>query len=73
MKWRLDDGQIEVVDEAVAEALRRKTPGERMLMTFQAWEFARVWVRAAVKSQHPEWDERAVQAEVRRRLSGGAA
>ena len=73
MKWRLDDGQIEVVDEAVAEALRRKTPGERMAMTCRAWEFARTWVRAAVKSQHPDWDERAVEAEVRRRLSGGAA
>jgi len=73
MRWRLDDGQMEVVDEAVGEALRRKTRGERMVMTFQAWEFARVWGRGAVKSQHPEWDEPAVEAEVRRRLSGGAA
>ncbi len=73
MKRRLDHGQIEVVDDLVGDALRRKTPGERMGMVFQAWRFARTWVRAAVKSQHPNWDESQVDAEVSRRMSGGAA
>lgn len=27
---RLDEGQIEVVDDATAEVLRRKTPAERI-------------------------------------------
>ena len=71
MKWRLDDGQIEVVDEAMAEVLRQKTPGERMVMVGSAWRFARMWTEGAVRSQHAEWEEDRVAAEVRRRLSGG--
>ncbi len=73
MKYRLDDGQIEVVDDAIAEVLRQKTPGERMLLATEAWRFARQWITAAVSSQHPDWDEAAVQNEVNRRLLGGAA
>ena len=71
MQWRLDDGQIEVVDDAVAEILRRKTPGERMEMMGECWRFARIWVEGAVRSRHPEWDDARVNAEVSRRLSGG--
>lgn len=72
-KWRLDPGQIEVVDEAVAAVLRRKTPAERIAMVSQGWTVAVQWVRAAVWSQHPGWDEARVAAEVRRRMSRGAA
>ena len=71
MKWRLDDGQIEVVDERVAEILRRKTPGERMAMVGAAWRSARIWIECAVRSQHQDWDEDRVAAEVRRRMRGG--
>jgi hypothetical protein len=70
MKWRLDDGQIEVVDDAVAEALRRKTPGERVAMIGDAWRFALMWIEGAVRSQHEDWDEDQVAAEVRRRMCG---
>jgi len=72
MKWRLDDGQIEVPDDETVAVLRTKTPGERFLMVGEMWRFARFWITAAVRSQHLEWLEDAVQAEVSRRLSGGA-
>jgi hypothetical protein len=32
MRWRLDDGQIEVIDEAQAKVLRAKTPAQRVAM-----------------------------------------
>ena len=70
MKWRLDEGQIEVMDDAVAEVLRRKTPAERVAMIGEAWRFAVVWVEAAVRSQHEDWDEGQVAAEARRRMCG---
>ena len=73
MKWRLDDGQIEVLDDEVAEVLRRKTPAERMALVGEAWDFARRWVRAAVRAEQPDWDESAVQAEVSRRLLNATA
>ncbi|MDP6439309.1 MAG: hypothetical protein QGH74_06725 [Candidatus Brocadiia bacterium] len=73
MKWRLDDGQIEVVDDAMAEVLRQKMPAERMVMVGSAWRFARMWIEGAVRSQHGDWEEDRVAAEVRRRLNGGTA
>ena len=71
MKWRLDAGQIEVLDDAMADVLRRKSPGERMRLVGQAWRTARLWITAAVRSQHADWTEEQIQGEARRRLSGG--
>lgn len=73
MRHRLDDGQIEVVDDAVAEVLRQKTPAARMMLVGKAWRFARTWINAAVSWTHPDWDEPAIRDEVNRRLLGGAA
>ncbi len=36
IKWRLDAGQIEVVDDAVAEVLRRHTLTQRVAMVLAA-------------------------------------
>ena len=47
MKWRLDGGQIEVLDEALADVLRRKTPAEKIQMIAAAHRTARQLVRAA--------------------------
>jgi len=71
MKYRLDDGQIEVVDDAVAEVLRAKTPAERLAMAFACNRTARLIVRGGVRSLHPDWDDEEVTAEVARRMTGG--
>lgn len=72
MKWRLDPGQIEVVDEAVAAVLRRKTPAERIALAAAAHRTARALLTARVQSQHPDWADDRVRAEVARRLLRGA-
>jgi hypothetical protein len=72
-KRRLDPGQIEVVDEAVAAILRQKTPAERIAMASDAHRTARAMLTAQVRSQHAEWTDEEVQREVRRRLTGGKA
>lgn len=69
MQWRLDDGQIEVVDDAVAEILRRKTPGERMAMMSDLWETARLFVEAGARARRPSWSDAQIEAEVRLRLT----
>ena len=72
MKWRLDYGQIEVLDDALADVLRRKTPAERLQMMAAAHRTARQLVAAGARQQHPEWDDGQVEAEVLRRLTRGA-
>jgi len=70
MKWRLDPGQIEVVDDAVAEVLRRKTPAERIAMIFDANDTMRLIIAGGLQTQHPEWSDDEIAAEVARRMLG---
>lgn len=73
MAFRLDDTQIETVDDAIAEILRRKTPAERIAMIGEANRTMRRVIAAQVQHTHPEWDARAIVAEVARRMSDGTA
>ncbi|MDX2119189.1 MAG: hypothetical protein SFY96_13495 [Planctomycetota bacterium] len=64
---------IEVIDDATAERLRKMTPAERMALANDMFIQCREMMLAAVRSRNPEWTEAQVTAEVRRRISRGAA
>jgi hypothetical protein len=58
------------------EIMRRMTPEQKWAMAFELWELAVEATRAGVRTQHPDWSEAQVQAEVARRIleaNGGAA
>ncbi len=69
---RLDPGQIEVVDDTMAEILRHKTPAERIRIGFTMWTSARNMLITHLKKTHPEWNNDRVEKEVAKRLSHGA-
>jgi hypothetical protein len=64
--------RIEVVDDIMAEVLRKKTPAERLAIGFGLWRSARMLLRGQLRSLHPEWDAAQLDREVARRLSHGA-
>ena len=64
-------GQIEVIDDALADVLRRKTPAERIKIGFDLWTSARDMLLAYLKKTHPEWSYAMIEKEVSRRLSHG--
>ena len=70
--FRLDRGQIEVVDDKMAEVLRSKTPAERMRIGFSLWTSSRNMLMAHLKNTHPEWNEDRLNREVAGRLSHGS-
>ena len=63
--------RIEVIDDDLVDALRDKTPAERIQMIGAANRTARLLASAGVRFQHPDWTEEQVQAEVIRRVCGG--
>jgi len=69
---RLEPGQIEVIDDTMAEILRRKTPTERIRIGFALWTSAHNMLMIHLKKTHPEWNNDRVAKEVARRLSHGA-
>lgn len=68
----LDTKQIEVIDDAVAEILKKKTPAERLKIAFGLWDSAKVQISAYLRSIHPDWNDEAINKEAARRLSHGA-
>lgn len=68
---RLDKGQIEVVDEKVAEILKTKSGAERLGMVWDAWSFFEKTITAHLKSAHPEWTAEQIQGEIVRRVAHG--
>lgn len=70
---RLDEGQIEVVDEAMVEILRQKEPWERIAIGFSLWIGARNMLTSHLASIHPDWTEEQILREVARRMSYGTS
>ena len=65
MDWR----RIEVMDEAMAQVLRQKTPAERIAIGFGLWRSAQMLLHGQLASLHPDWDANRLEHEVARRLS----
>ncbi len=63
---------IETIDDRTAEILRQQGPAERLEMAFGMWRSAREIITSVLVTEHPDWSEDAVAAEVARRLSHGA-
>jgi hypothetical protein len=63
---------MEILDDAMAEVLRRKTPAERLAIANGMWKFARDMLRANLAREHPDWTVDELNRMVARRLSHGA-
>ena len=64
--------KIDMIDDAMADILRQKTPAERLAVANGMWRFARDMLQATIARQHPDWSEEEVNRLVARRLSHGA-
>ncbi len=63
---------IDTVDAQTVDILRQRGVGGRLEMAFSMWRSARDIITAILVSQHPDWSDDQVAAEVARRLSHGA-
>ena len=73
MSRRLDPRRIEVIDDDLADVLRRKSPAEKLAMMAAANHTARLLAAAGIRYQHPDWNDSQIHAEVVRRVCGGTA
>jgi hypothetical protein len=67
-----DPRRMEVVDDAMAAVLRRKTEAERLGIAFGMWAFARDMIARRVRSDCPDLTEEQVGQIVAGRMSHGA-
>jgi len=71
MTRQLDPKQVEVPDEAMAEVLSRMPPEDRLRIGFNIWISAHNMLMTHIRHTHPDWDQKAVEREVARRLLHG--
>jgi hypothetical protein len=62
----------DVIDDDMAAVFRGMTPRERLRVAFGLWTSTRNMLESLLRSQHPDWDDSAVKAEVAKRMSHGA-
>lgn len=64
--------RFEMMDDAMADILRRKTDAQRLRSVDAFWNSARAILKAAIRTEHPDWSLAQVHVEVARRISNGA-
>jgi hypothetical protein len=67
----IDPRRIEVVDDDVVRFLRDKTPAERIAIGFAANRTVRLVIEGALRSDHPQWTDSQIRAEVAQRMLNG--
>ena len=60
-----------VIEDRVAEIMRKKSPSERLEIAFGIWRSVRDMVTRVVKSQNPGWSIEEVRKETARRMYSG--
>jgi len=68
---KIDERNIEVIDDHMAHILRQKTPQERLMIAFKMWDFAKSQLTEYLHSRYPDMDEEKIRIEVIKRLSHG--
>jgi len=68
-RWPL---RIEVVDPEMARVYAGMSGAERLAVASGMFESARRMLESHLRSEHPEWEARRLEAEVARRLSHDA-
>jgi hypothetical protein len=63
--------RVEILDKAIIEVLRRKSPAERLEMVFAANRLVRARLEGHLRSLHPDWDAKQIREEIARRVSRG--
>jgi hypothetical protein len=64
--------KFEIVDDQMAEILRRKTDIQRLRSVDAFWRSARAILRSAIVTEHPDWDAIRVNREISSRISNVA-
>ena len=62
----------EIISDQMTDVLRRKTDDQRLRSVDAFWISARAILKAAIRTEHPEWDLAQVHLEIARRISNGA-
>ncbi|HEX7376518.1 MAG TPA: hypothetical protein VF278_05365 [Pirellulales bacterium] len=73
MKRPIEPARIELLDPAIVQVLKSKTPTERLAMVFASNRTMRLRLEGHLRTRHPDWTDSQIQREIAMRMSGGTA
>lgn len=73
MRQPIDPARIELLDPAMVQVLKNKTPAERLAMVFASNRTMRLRLEGHLRTHHPDWADERIQQEIALRMSGGTA
>lgn len=65
---KIDPRRIELLDPAMVEVFRGKTPAERVAMIGECNETMRLRLAGHLRTLHPSWNDDQLQREIARRM-----
>lgn len=68
----LDPARYEMIDDQMADVLRRMTVAQRLAVANRMWVSARDAIGHMLRAEHPQWTDEQVQCETARRMLHGA-
>jgi len=68
----MDIFRIEMLDDDMAEVLKTKSPAERLKIANFLFNSAKLLIKASLKAQFPDWDEKRLTDEMLARISNGS-
>ncbi len=70
---RNETPRIEILDDAMVEVLRGKTPLERVAMVFDAEKTLLAMLSSHLRESYPDWTETQINQEIARRRRLGSS
>ena len=63
--------RLEILDDAMVDVLKKKSPHERLQIAFGLWRSARYQLQNQLPALHPDWDPDKLNREIAKRMSHG--
>lgn len=70
---KIDPRRIELLDPAMVEVFRGKTPAERVAAACESNRTTRLLLKAHLSASQPGWSENQIELEIAGRMLHGAA
>jgi hypothetical protein len=69
---KIEESNIEIISDEVANVLKKKSPRERIEIAFDICRTVLILLENHIRYLHPEWTDQQIHKEIARRITCGS-